>query len=182
MPPRSNILLRRLAQPRRVSLPNGRTFIVRYERVNRASLYPKNVRIRRTYTRKIGPRRQRKPRKKQQEINGYIDSQNIIRGIDLGKRAANTGIDLEKRAANTEVGRMIVNDVVSLIPKGYKALKNKLFRRKKQQHLLNLINQLKQFLLKTINQFKYFLLETITQFKYFLLNIINHKKNYGRFE
>ena len=26
---------------------------------------------------------------------------------------------------------MIVNDVVSLIPKGYKALKNKLFRREK---------------------------------------------------
>ena len=134
MPLRNNILLRRLAQSRRVTLPNGRTLLARYERVN------KNVRIKRTYRRKIGPRRQRKPRKKQQEGSGYINSQNIIRGIDLGKRAANTGIDLGKRAANTEVGRMIVDDVVSLIPKGYKALKNKLFRRKKQQHLLNLIN------------------------------------------
>ena len=76
-------------------------------------------------------RRQRKPRKKQQEGSRYIDSQNLIRGIDLGKRAANTGIDLGKRAANTEVGRMIVDDVVSLIPKGYKALKNKLLRREK---------------------------------------------------
>ena len=55
----------------------------------------------------------------------------MIRGIDLGKRAANTGIDLGKRAANTEMRRMIVDDVVSLIPKGYKVLKNKLFRRKK---------------------------------------------------
>ena len=64
MPPQNNILLRRLAQPRRVTLPNGRTFLARYERVNRASLYPTNVRIKRTYTRKIGPRRQRKPRKK----------------------------------------------------------------------------------------------------------------------
>ena len=27
MPPQNNILLRRLAQPRRVSLPNGRTFL-----------------------------------------------------------------------------------------------------------------------------------------------------------
>ena len=119
MPLRNNILLRRLAQPRRVTLSNGRTFLARYKRVNRASLYPTNVRIERTYRRKIGPRRQRKPRKKQQEGSVYIDSQNIIRGIDLGKRAA-----------NTEVGRMIVDDVVSLIPKGYKALKNKLFRRK----------------------------------------------------
>ena len=120
MPLRNNFLLRRLAQPRRVTLPNGRTFLAQYERVNRASLYPTNVRIKRTYRQKIGPRRQRKPRKKQQEGSGYIDSQNIRRGIDLGKRAV-----------NTEVGRMIVDDVVSLIPKCYKALKNKLFRRKK---------------------------------------------------
>ena len=122
MPPGNNILLRRLAQPRRVTLPNGRTFLARYKRVNRASLYPTNARIKRTYRRrrKIRPRRQRKPRKKQQEGSGYIDSQNIIRGIDLGKRAA-----------NTEVGRIIVDDVVSLIPKDYKALKKKLFRRKK---------------------------------------------------
>ena len=120
MPLRNNILLRRLAQPRRITLPNGGTFLARYERVNRASLYPTNVRIKRTYRRKIGPRRQRRPRKKQQEGSGYIDSQNLKRGIDLGKRAA-----------NTEVGRMIVDDVVSLIPKGYEALKKKLFRRKK---------------------------------------------------
>ena len=124
-------MLRRLAHPRRVSLPNGQTFLAQYERVNRASLYPTNVRIKRAYRRKIGPRRQRKPRKKQQEGSGYIDSQNIMRGMDLGKRAANTGIDLGKRAANTEVGRMIADDLVSLIPKGYKVLKNKLFRRKK---------------------------------------------------
>ena len=132
MPLRNNILLRRLAQPRRVTLPNDRTFLARYERVNRASLYPANVRIKRTYRRKIGPTTQRKLRKKQQEGSGYIDSQNIIREIDLGKRAANTGIDLGKRTGNTEVGRMIVDEVVSLIPKDYKALKNKLFRRKKK--------------------------------------------------
>ena len=131
MPPRNNVLLRSFAQARQVSLPNGRTFLARYERVNRASLYPTNVRIKRTYRRKIGPRRQRKPRKKEQKGSEYINSQNIIRGIDLGKGAANTGIHLGKRAANTEVGHMIVNDVVSSILKSYKALKNKLFRRKK---------------------------------------------------
>ena len=152
---RNNILLRRLAQPRRVTLPNGRTFLARQERVNRASIYPTNVRIKRTYTQKIGPRIQRKPRKKQQEGNGYIDSQNTISGINLGKRAA-----------NTEVGRMIVDDVVDLIPRGYNALKNKLFRRKKKPTAtpLSLISQLKNILLKTISQFKYF-----------VLNIINHK-------
>ena len=62
-PLQNNILLRRLAKPRRVTLPNGRTLLARYERVNRVSIYPTNVRIKRTYTRKIDPRRQRKPRK-----------------------------------------------------------------------------------------------------------------------
>ena len=122
IPLQNNILLQRLAQPRRVTLPSGRTFLARYERVNRASLYATNVRIKRTYTQKIGLGRQKKLRKKQrqQEGSGYINSQNKIRGIDLGKRAA-----------NTEVGRMIVDDVVGLIPRGYKALKNKLFKCKK---------------------------------------------------
>ena len=120
-PLRNNILLQRLAQPTRITLPNGRTFFARYERVNRATLYPTNIRIKKTYTQKIGPRRQRKPRKnQQQEGSGYIDSQSIIRGINLGKRAA-----------NTEVGRMIVDGVVGLIPRGYKVLKNKLFKCKK---------------------------------------------------
>ena len=70
MPLRNNILLRRLAQPMRVTLPNDRTFLARYERVNRASLYPTNVRIKRTCRRKIGPRRQRKPRKKRKREVG----------------------------------------------------------------------------------------------------------------
>ena len=64
MPPRNNILLQRLTQPRRVSLPNGQTFLTRYECVNRASLYPTNVRIKITYRRKIGPRRQKQKQKK----------------------------------------------------------------------------------------------------------------------
>ena len=39
-------------------------------------------------------------------------------------------ISLGERAADTEVGRVIDDDVVGLIPRGYRALKNKLFRRK----------------------------------------------------
>ena len=38
MPLRNNILLQKLAQPTRVTLPNGGTFLPPYERVNRASL------------------------------------------------------------------------------------------------------------------------------------------------
>ena len=74
---RNKILLRRLAQPKQVTLPNGRTFLARYERVNRATLYLTNVRIKRTYTRKIGPRRQRKSRKKNNKREVVILTQKI---------------------------------------------------------------------------------------------------------
>ena len=62
MPPRNNILLRKLATPKQVRLPNGRTFLACYERVNRGTLIPTNVRIRRTHTQSIGTRRQRQGR------------------------------------------------------------------------------------------------------------------------
>ena len=63
MPNRSNILLRKRAVPKRVQLPDGRIFYARYERIGKAN-YPKNVSVRRTYTRTIGPKRQRKRRQR----------------------------------------------------------------------------------------------------------------------
>ena len=50
---RYKVLLRRKVTPKRVTLPNGRSFIARYERVSRKNL-PSNVTIRRNRT--IGPR------------------------------------------------------------------------------------------------------------------------------
>ena len=55
---RNNILLQRLPAPKRVKLPNGRVFFAKYQGVGR-DILPERVRIRRTYVRKIGPRRQR---------------------------------------------------------------------------------------------------------------------------
>ena len=48
-----NVLLRRRTAPQRICLPNGRSFLARYERVSRRNL-PQNVTIKRT--RQIGPR------------------------------------------------------------------------------------------------------------------------------
>ena len=63
MPFRNNIFLRRLAQPRRVTIPSGRTVLARYEHLNRASLYRQMPENKRIYTQKIGPRRQKKQEK-----------------------------------------------------------------------------------------------------------------------
>ena len=118
---RNNILLQKLPESKLVKLPNGRTFYARYQRVNRETLYPTKVRIRRTYVRKVGPRRQRKQRanKRQQTGSGYLDANNLMRGVNL-----------TKRGANTELGKTIIDDALSLLPKAYKSIKYRVFGRK----------------------------------------------------
>ena len=45
----------KLNVPKRVTLPNGRTFVARYKRIPRDQLSP-NVVMRRTYTQRAAPR------------------------------------------------------------------------------------------------------------------------------
>ena len=117
--PRDNILVQKRPQPKLVKLPNGRSFYARHQRVNRGVLYHTKVRIKRTYTRKIGPRRQRK---RKQQRGGYVNSQNLMRRLNLAKRGA-----------NTEFGKTVTDDAISLLPKPNKSLKHKVFGRKKKE-------------------------------------------------
>ena len=48
----------KLSVPKRVNLPNGRTFIARYKRIARDQL-PPNIVMRRTYTQRAAPRGRR---------------------------------------------------------------------------------------------------------------------------
>ena len=59
----------KLATPKRVTLPNGRTFVVRYKRIKRSEL-PPNIVMRRTYRDRaaVGWRRVRR-----QQAQGIFD-------------------------------------------------------------------------------------------------------------
>ena len=48
----------KLSVPKRVNLPNGRTFVTRYKRIARDQL-PPNIVMRRTYTQRAAPRGRR---------------------------------------------------------------------------------------------------------------------------
>ena len=50
--------------PKRVTLPNGRTYIARYKRIKRSEL-PPNIVMRRTYTQRAAPRGRRRRRRQQ---------------------------------------------------------------------------------------------------------------------
>ena len=62
----------KLNVPKRVTLPNGRTFMAHYKRIRRDEL-PPNIIIRRTYTRRAAPRCRRR-RKKAQHGQEIFDS------------------------------------------------------------------------------------------------------------
>ena len=56
---KNNYVMRRLDTLKRVTLPNGRTFVARYKRVSRAYL-PANVILKRGYRQRAAPRGRRR--------------------------------------------------------------------------------------------------------------------------
>ena len=59
---KNNYVMRKLDVPKRVTLPNGRTFIARYKRVSMSQL-PANVILRRTYRERVADRGRRRRRR-----------------------------------------------------------------------------------------------------------------------
>ena len=62
---REKIIPGRLAVPKRVRLPDGTSFVARYERISRSSL-PEDIRV--TRTRAVGPRNRRARRIKKKRV------------------------------------------------------------------------------------------------------------------
>ena len=61
----------KLNTPKRVTLPNGMTFVVRYKRIRRGELRP-NIVMRRTYTQRVAPRGRRRARQQGQGIFDFV--------------------------------------------------------------------------------------------------------------
>ena len=68
---KKNYAMVKLQVPKRVTLPNGRTFVARYKRIRRGEL-PPNIMMRRTYTQRAAPRGRRRLRRAQQK-QGIFD-------------------------------------------------------------------------------------------------------------
>ena len=90
--------MEKLNVPKRVTLPNGRTFVARYKRISRDDL-PLNIRMRRTYRQRAAPRGRRR-RQRGQGILSFF------------KKAYKLG----KRALNSRLGKRITRAAISEIP------------------------------------------------------------------
>ena len=65
-----NYVIRRLNTPKKVILPNGRTFYAKYQRLPRFQLSP-NVIMKRKYKRRTAPKGRRRPVRKAKEVEGF---------------------------------------------------------------------------------------------------------------
>ena len=120
MPPRNRIIMIKRATPKRVTLPNGRTFLARYKRATRDDL-PPNISLPRVYKERAAPKGRR--RRRRRRLVPYRERQRaalrrrarVQRGRGLGsifKKAYKLG----KRALNSRLGKRITRAAISEIP------------------------------------------------------------------
>ena len=119
MPPRNRIIMIKRATPKRVTLPNGRTFLARYKRATRDDL-PRNITLPRVYKERAAPKNKRRRRRR---VISYRERQRAAlrrraraqRGRGIGsvfKKAYKLG----KRALNSRLGKGITRAAISEIP------------------------------------------------------------------
>ena len=111
---RDKILLRQKVTPKRATLPDGRSFVGRYERVTRKNL-PRNITINKTQT--IGQRQQRK-RKTQQKVVVLVNVFNLGKNL-LTFGTLKNGFDIGSKAISSEIGKKIIDEGIRHAPDLY---------------------------------------------------------------
>ena len=118
---KGKILLRRKVTPQRVTLPDGRSFLARYERVSQKNLLS-NATIRKNRT--IGLRRQRKHKK-----------------ILKSSGALAKGLNIGSSAVNSEIGKKVIDERIKHAPElyklGTKKIKNKSLKKVLESDIAN---------------------------------------------
>ena len=110
----------KLDTPKRVTLPNGGTFLARYKRVKRSEL-PPDIIMNRTYTQRAAPRGRRR-RVRAQQGQGIFDFVKKIAKNPIVRSVARKGLEyvpgiyhnLTKRMKNKTLKRILNSDAAHL--------------------------------------------------------------------
>ena len=130
---KKNYAMVKLQVPKRVTLPNGRTFVARYKRIRRGEL-PPNIVMRRTYTQRAAPRGRRRRRRAQQG-QGIFDFVKKVARNPLVRSIARRGFEyvpgayqnLTKRVKNKTLKRILNSGIAhSALNKAIKTANNRL--------------------------------------------------------
>ena len=118
MAPRDRIIMIKRTTPKRVTLPNGRTFFARYRRATRNDL-PANVTFPRVYKERAAPKGKRRRRRvisyRERQREALRRRARAQRGRGIGslfKKAYKLG----KRALNSRLGKKITKAAIAEIP------------------------------------------------------------------
>ena len=85
--------MRRLGTPKKVTLPNSRTFYAKYARVPRSQL-PDNIIMKRKYKRRAAPKsRRRRPVRKGQRGRGFLSSLRKVAKNPLVRQIGKTALE-----------------------------------------------------------------------------------------
>ena len=117
MPPRNRIIMIKRERPKRVTLPDGRTFLARYRRATRDDL-PPNIEFPRVYKQRAAPKGKRRKRNRlvvYRERQRRALRQRGQRGRGIGS-FLRKGFKLGKRALNSRLGRRVARAVISEVP------------------------------------------------------------------
>ena len=125
---KKHIILRKRRAPVTVRLPNGRSFISRWERINRKQL-PINIKVSRNRT--IGPRRNVRRKKKQEQnrvarVNQLYPDMLPQIGSGIGQNLLKAGINLGSKAIGSDIGKKIINKGIGNIPNIFKFGRSKI--------------------------------------------------------
>ena len=117
MPPRNRIIMIKRERPKRVTLPDGRTFLARYRRATRDDL-PPNIEFPRVYKQRAAPKGKRRKRNRlvvYRERQRRALCQRGQRGRGIGS-FLRKGFKLGKKALNSRLGRRVARAVISEVP------------------------------------------------------------------
>ena len=120
----------KLQVPKRVILPNGRTFVAHYKRIRRGEL-PPNIVMKRSYTQRAAPRGRR--HRQAQQGKGIFDFVKKVARNPLVRSIARKGLEyvlgayqnLTKRVKNKTFKRILNSDIAhSALNKAIKTANN----------------------------------------------------------
>ena len=131
MSPRDRIIMIKRERPKRVTLPDGRTFLARYRRATRDDL-PPNIDLPRVYKERAAPKGKRR---RNNRLAVYRERQRRAlrqrgqRGRGIGS-LLKKGFKLGKRAFNSRLGKRLARAVISEVPDVLESLGGKVKNKK----------------------------------------------------
>ena len=125
-------------RPKRVTLPDGRTFLARYRRATRDDL-PPNINLPRVYKQRAAPKGKRRRRNRlavYREGQRRALRQRAQRGRGIGS-LLKKGYKLGKKAFNSRLGKRLARAVISEVPDVLESLGGKVKNKRLKKILTN---------------------------------------------